>query len=143
METQIDLDLNYNNVQSDVLNKRNKRKHDVYQDIVAYASGMGVDKNTVDEIIRTSSAEGDDEKTKVRNVLDTLKQVAQGAQEWGATREGDNLGETLKGGQEGMKDNQPPMDVKILGLDPLVFSLVSLGVVIAVGIGIARLGRNK
>ena len=136
-----DLDLDYNNVQSDVLKNKSTSDHHIYQDVVKYASGVGVDRRTVDEIISSVEGEGDGEKKdKLQNVLDTIKKVAEGTQSYGATQEGENIGEVIKGGKT--NGNQPKMDVKILGLDPLVFSLVALGLVIGIGIGISRLGKN-
>jgi hypothetical protein len=143
METYIDLDLNYNNVQSDVLKKNNSQSHDIYQDVVAYASTMGIDQHKVNEIFSAIDDEEDiDEPTKLNKILDSLKNIAKGAKDYGATRDGENLGEKLDE-DNGMKYDRPKSDVTILGMKPLVFALGSLILVIGIGVGIARLGKNK
>jgi len=142
METLIDLDLNYNNVQSDVLKKDNKRKHDVYQDLVTYASKSGITQSVFDDMWSSIDAdESTDDKTKFQKAMDSIKQFAEYGKDWGATREGQNLGESLQTDRDG-RPASPPVDVRILGMKPLVFSLVSIGVILGIGVGIARLGKK-
>ena len=72
------------------------------------------------------------------NILDTLPQVIEGVKE----NVTDESGYTLKEKEEGKDKQKKGYQVKILGMKPLVFVVVSLGVVIASGIAIARLGKK-
>jgi len=54
---ELDLELNYNEVASDVLQKKFPRKRDMYQRMVKYASNRGMTQDEVDEVIY-SSADG-------------------------------------------------------------------------------------
>jgi len=73
------------------------------------------------------------------NILDSLPKVLDGFKGNIASEDGYTITEH----EQGIDKQKKGYEVKILGMKPLVFILVSLGVVIASGIAISRLGNKN
>lgn len=188
METKFELDLDYNNVASDVLVKRNPKAKDTYQEIVQYANHLGLDESKVKQVIFSVSqeekssatgsklnqeasdacekvyeAKGADAFNKCREeyianvvkkkegradfwnkVLTGIKKVGDTVGAYTATPEGQPMGTvTPQIPDPRVTPETPNTEVRILGMKPLVFTLVSLGVVITAGIALSRIGKRK
>ena len=188
---ELDLDLNYNEVASDVMDKKFPRRADMYQRVVKYANLRGMTQDEVDEVIY-SSADGSlkeqAEKTceaeyekclegleagdfgdcgsklqpckdrvlaelkksknkgfwdKVGVGLNIFNKTAQNIQNANQSGTGTNTNTTGNNPNDKGGNNDDD-EVTILGMKPLVFGLVSLLTVTALGIGIfAIVKRGK
>jgi hypothetical protein len=96
---------------------------------------MREDYEYIDNVNEPNTTKSD----TLTNILDTLPKVIEGVKENVASPDG----YTLKEQEEGKDKKNKGYEVKILGMKPLVFVVVSLGVVIASGIAISRLGKVK
>lgn len=133
MMGEFDIDIDYNNVQSDILSKEVKVHADVFQQDVQYVNWR--------KDIDLSSVEGEEqEQPKFKSILSKLGDTTEVIKTYGANKDGKSYGEVLDGKAANTPNKE--IDVRILGMKPLVFTLVSLGVVIAVGIGIAKIGTK-
>ena len=90
-----------------------------------------------------SNIEGQDNVPKgdtlVNNILDSLPKVLDGVKGTMTSNDGYTMSEQEKGTD---KENKG-YEVKILGMKPLVFILVSLGTIIIGGIVITRIGKKQ
>lgn len=130
-----ELDLDYNNEVSEVLKKEYPAYNDLYQEAVVYANWRGVKKSQIDEML--SNVDGEEKRRIV--LTDFLTKVGETAKAYGATNEGYNIGEATQGNRP---NRNRPEKVRILGMEPLVFSLVAFGTVIVLGITFAKLGKK-
>lgn len=71
-----------------------------------------------------------------------VQSLGETAKSYGATSSGENIGEKVRGANTPPPPNNPDTDVRILGMKPLVFSLVAISVVVAGGIAIAKIGNK-
>jgi len=115
---------------------RPRRKKQQYSELYRYASVNGIDSGEVDKAIVEEAEKGGGKDT-LKNVLDTLKGFGEGLKKNLTTGEGYTIEEIEKGKDKTNKGTQ----VRILGMKPLIFVLVSLGVVIASGVAIARINK--
>ena len=90
-----------------------------------------------------SNIEGQDNVPKgdtlVNNILDSLPKVLDGVK---GTMTSDD-GYTMEEREKGIDKENKGYEVKILGMKPLVFILVSLGTIIIGGIVISRIGKKQ
>lgn len=184
MITEFELDLDFNNEQSEVLTKQRPTSVDIYQQAINYGTKRGLSVRQVQEVMsnaigddvceqayetalakyRTSTNQFPDEASQAREAC--LKELAekQAKKEkrgnfWnklvgglntindttkamGANQTGENLGNIQDPNYRTPVVRDDETDVRILGMKPLVFAFVALGVVIAGGIAIAMLGKK-
>jgi hypothetical protein len=122
----LDLDLNYNNVASEVLTKNNPTREDIIQQPSKYVNWANQ---------KTSSAEGDESKgSKLDNILNAVPSWIE------AVRGTGDDGQTPPSNDA---PNTPTeADVKILGMKPLVFTIVALGTVVLAGVAIVVIKKK-
>lgn len=112
----------------------------------------GTDQNDVLSNERTSSVDAstgsaqDATPSKFDKFLDTVTNISTQsekllgtAQDYGTTKEGYSLRD--KDIEESKRKAQG-VDVKILGMEPLVFSVVAIALVIGLGIAITQIGKK-
>jgi len=173
----LDLDIDFNGLDNDILNKSENERVDIYPRIVRYASSKGISKRAVDNMMLEVSGKysniTDEElkkealsskecsklqtteeidacvksyidKTKKRELrksknanfwntlIGTVNQVGQNMNKNNATNNTSNTGSNNNNNNN---DNPlPDADPRILGMKPLVFTLVALGTVTTLAI---------
>lgn len=172
METQIDLDLNYNNTKSEILSKDNPRYNDIYQQAVTHAKKYGLGSDVVDEVMSNATgnveqeasdaceavyeSQGSEAFNKCRRDYiakaqrgNVLNNVLAGISAIGDAfnNKGDTLSQPPSNVQQ--RPNEAPYyppapkeEVKILGMKPLVFALVSVATVTVGAIVITKLVKK-
>jgi hypothetical protein len=105
-------------------------------------SNMNEDVILTDSEIKSLQKEGLSPKPKgsgIRNFLTGFNKTAETITAYGTDRYGRKIGE----GTRDTSYSPPPTEVKILGMPPLVFALVSLTVVVSLGVAIAKIGNKS